>query len=209
MKTINKDYLPLKIGLTGKMRSGKDQVADLLQAQLEDKGESVHILGFAEGIKELLTYFTPKVFEEGKPRYAYQRVGQVMREVYEDVWVDRTVDRITLLEKDFPKDSIIVKDVRQPNEYSTLKDKGYTIIKVEADTEVRVARSLSSNDSFDISHLYHETELGVEDIEADYVINNSGSMDELEQLTEELLIKLLNESNNINGGNIDEYHSIR
>lgn len=203
MKSYNdKGVPPLKIGITGKMRSGKDQVAELIQSQLENNGDSVRVIGFAEGIKDLLSYYTPKIFKEGKPRYAYQRVGQVMREVYEDVWVDRVIDRIKILVREDPNVNIIVKDVRQPNEFAALKKMGYTIIKVEADTSVRVARSLSSNDSFDISHLYHETELAVDTIKADYVIENNGTLDELMQETEDLILKLTDITTD--GGSIDE-----
>lgn len=183
---------PLKIGITGKMRSGKDQVADILYWKLMSTDNGSIKLGFAEGITELLEEYVPNVFEEGKPREAYQDIGQTLRKYHENVWVDRTLSRLNELERWKPDVHLIIKDVRQPNEYQALLERGFTIIRVEADTELRVARSLSKEDKFNIEHLYHETELVLDDFPADYTITNNGTLEELTHTTETLLLKLLN-----------------
>lgn len=179
---------PLKIGLTGKLRSGKDQVADIISKQLNN----VWKIGFADGITELLEEFTPRVFEEGKPRKAYQDVGQVMRGVDPDVWVRRAEKHIDTIETMLPQAHIVVKDVRQPNEVQSLRDRGFTIIKVDASPELRTARALSNNDKFDIEQMYHETELAIDKIVPDHVISNEGTLKDLEDAVESLVIDLLN-----------------
>lgn len=187
-------HKPLRIGITGKLRSGKDEVADIITDHLGSQGEAFRKIGFAEGITELLEEYIPNVFEEGKPRKAYQDVGQVLRQFHEDVWVVRAMDRIEALDRWSPDTHLIVKDVRQPNEYQALKDKGFVIIRVVSDTELRVARSLSSNDKFDIEHLYHETEYILDGYSPDYVLTNNGTLEELTHTTETLLLELLQQT---------------
>lgn len=181
----------LRIGITGKMRSGKDEVADIITGRLGTDGEPYSKIGFAEGITELLNEYVPNVFEEGKPRKAYQDVGQVLRQFHENVWVDRAMERVNTVIRRAPETHIIIKDVRQPNEYYALKEAGFTIIRVEAETELRVARSLSSNDTFNVEHLYHETEHILDDFEVDFTITNNSTLEELTHTTETLLQELL------------------
>lgn len=159
--------------------------------RLGTDGEPYSKIGFAEGITELLNEYVPNVFEEGKPRKAYQDVGQVLRQFHENVWVDRAMERVNKVIRWAPESHIIIKDVRQPNEYYALKEAGFTIIRVEADTELRVARSLSSNDTFNVEHLYHETEHILDDFEVDFTITNNSTLEELTHTTETLLLELL------------------
>lgn len=180
---MGKTNKAIKIGLTGKLRSGKDQVANYMEEYLMDRDMPVHTLGFAGGIKELLLEYVPSTFETGKPRQAYQDVGQLLRGFDADVWVNRATKTIDALVDDT---SVIVKDVRQPNEVQALKDRGFTIIKVDCPTEIRVARALKK-DTFELEQLYHETELAIDEIVPDHVILNIDTLDDLKFYTYELL----------------------
>lgn len=60
----------MKIALFGKMRSGKDTVADMLIDEYNFTSYS-----FSKGIKEIVDTYFPETKEMGKPREHYQQVG--------------------------------------------------------------------------------------------------------------------------------------
>lgn len=175
--------LPM-IALCGKMRSGKDTVADYLVSKYGYER-------FAFG-DELKRYYH-NIFGQssagkdraGKQREAYQWFGQTMRGRDEDVWVRKCFESIDDYywywhygDNEFKP---VITDVRQPNELARCREEGYVIIKVDADEKTRLERIKAMGDDFNIEDLRHETELFIDDIDADYTINNSTgvSVDEL------------------------------
>lgn len=154
----------LKIALTGKMRSGKDTVGEILI-----KGYGFRRYAFGDGIKEIIESYFPSAFLEGKPRRHYQHIGQSLRELDEDVWVNYCLDKVA----DNHYDNVVVTDARQPNEIEALRANGFIIVKVECDEETRIERMKANNDNFNIEDLKHETELNVDLVIPDvYLYNN-------------------------------------
>jgi dephospho-CoA kinase len=163
----------MKIAITGKMRVGKNTLADYFIEK-----EQCHQLAFGDGIKRVARAYFPHIVNQGKPRKLYQFIGQKFREIDPDVWVkdlDRTM--INLMEQGVQ--NFIVTDVRQMNEYRYLKEKGFTIIKIEADDELRKERIIQAGDVFSPDDFYHETEIAVDSIPYDYLVTNNDTLDAL------------------------------
>ena len=164
---------PLRIAITGTMRSGKDTVADILQEQSET-GFTVY--RFADGITDIIQQYFPLAAQSGKPRQHYQVIGQSLRQLDENVWVKalhRKRQYVPLYENQ------LITDLRQPNEVMYCKQHGFKVIKVVADETVRQQRAELAGDVWDCSSMQHPTEIAVESIAPDYLIENNGSMDEL------------------------------
>lgn len=177
---IEEENMISKIALVGKMRSGKDTVADILS----DYGYAEYKLGSGIGdVVEML-------FVDGKHglsnRELYQKIGQQMRKIDSEVWIKKLLRRI---EVNNPK-LVVVSDVRQKNEEIALRAAGFTIVKVYADEGIRIDRIKNTpGEKFDIDAFNHETELSVDDIIADISIANN---DRIPDLLEGIHKKLLN-----------------
>ncbi|MGG1445028.1 AAA family ATPase [Brevibacillus laterosporus] len=184
----------VKIALTGKMRSGKDTVADYL-------AEHYGFIRFAfgDGIKRVCHELFPDQFTDGKkPRALLQGVGQALRTFDPDVWVNRTLGEIDRENKAYYRGAyrillddviisdveanplhVVISDLRQPNEYARLYTEGYVIIRVNASDDVRIDRMRSAGDTFDLADFTHDTERYVDIFAVDYELNNNGSVRDL------------------------------
>lgn len=166
----------IKVAITGKIRSGKDTFGSFfLEKGLKE-------FKFGDGIREIIEKYYPGTMERGKPRRHYQHIGQQLRVLDNDVWVNYTlgnIRRYCTLYPSLAESGIIVTDMRQPNEADRLRAEGFTIIKVEAEEATRIERMRKAGDQFTLETLTHETELNVDRIAADIVINNNGSKKDL------------------------------
>lgn len=162
-----------KIALTGKARAGKDEVARYLR-------EKYGYTTFAFG--DELKRYAHELFgtSEAKPRELYQWFGQTMRERDPDIWVRKCFENIKRYSVEVDEicsglevsDRVIITDLRQPNEYEACRSEGYTIIRVNADDETRLARMRTTGDSFNEADLSHETESHIGGFAVDYEIYN-------------------------------------
>lgn len=178
----------MRIAICGKMRSGKDTIADIL---VDDYG--FKNFKFSSGITSIIDeYFSDDVTKKRKMREHYQRIGQSMRKLDQNVWVNHTKGEINrYLNLNGEGSDIVVSDLRQKNEYDFLKRNGFIIIKIESDRQNRIRRAMDVNDAFHTSALDHETELSVEDITEDYLIENNGTLEDLKKDFNELMIKII------------------
>ena len=110
----------IRIGLSGKMLSGKSLVAQYL---VDCHGFTM--LSFAARLKELAAeLFSPR---QEKDRFLLQQLGEHLRTFDATVWLRYLVERI-------PHDrDVVVADVRYPNEYSTLKRLGFVMVRMVTD----------------------------------------------------------------------------
>jgi dephospho-CoA kinase len=190
--------MAIKIALTGRMRSGKDSVADYLARQY-----GFIRFAFGDGIRKVCRELFPDQFRDGlngasrKPRALLQGVGQAMRAFDPDVWVNATMRNIERMREGdvriartyftkYPR-PIVITDLRQPNEYERLRAEGFVIIRVNASDETRIQRMIDAGDTFDDGTLTHETEQHVDSFAVDYEIDNNGSLAELYAQVDEIM----------------------
>jgi dephospho-CoA kinase len=163
---------PRNISVYGKMRSGKDTVADLLRGYRLYKN-----IAYGDELKRLYH----EIFGysgDTKDRDGYQWFGQAMRARKPDVWVELLERQIKLIESR-PNDGIVITDMRQPNEYEHLSERGFLMIKVHTPDEIRIERARARGEEVTEEQLKHETEQYIDDYEYDYVIVNDGTLGDL------------------------------
>tara|TARA_Y100000591_G_C21811863_1_gene688389 strand:+ start:939 stop:1466 length:528 start_codon:yes stop_codon:yes gene_type:complete len=125
----------MRIGLMGKMASGKSTLATRIMQHYPNMKK----LSLAGPVKEIANnLFNMK----DKDRILLQQIGTKMREIDQDVWVD------TLLRKINDYDDIIVDDVRFENEINKLKHAGFKIFYLDIDesTQDKYLKETYTND---------------------------------------------------------------
>lgn len=184
---------PLRIALLGELRAGKDTVANMIAEKI--KHESVNtpvvFLAFADGIHKVINLVMPEVYKLGKPRRQLQHIGQSMRQLDKDVWVNMLFNSFEYRDSVARCHNIIVTDVRQPNEVERLHKEGFVVIKVIADKEIRIQRVLEAGDNFSPDMLEHETEKVLHECPYDYLIDNSSTIGDLERSISKIFEEVL------------------
>jgi len=161
------------IALTGKARAGKDTVANYL---VERYG--YYRAAFADDMKAFAREIFPWRFAHGrKDREFLQSFGQKMREIDPDVWIRRLFLGLDpLMDHGVVP---VITDLRMPNEYEACRKRGFVIILVDADADVRRKRMIECGDVFRDEHLEHETEKFIERFDVDFVVENNGDIESL------------------------------
>ena len=123
--------MTIKIALMGHARSGKDTFAKPLITGNSDELPLLTEIKFASPISSIIEEYFPE--QEGKPRELYQKIGQSMREIDPDVWVNYLDEMYHWWEHHSGNltKGVIITDVRQPNEWQWCREHGFTIVKIE------------------------------------------------------------------------------
>lgn len=161
----------MKIGIYGKMRSGKTEVCNLYNGMLDD---SV-VLDFGDSLKECVRVAYPFLDYKTKNRELLINFGQTLRKMDKNIWVNALKYKIL----NTNKKNIIVTGIRQQNEFDMLKDLGFTFIKIESDDNIRIERCKKNNDKFDENSLNDFTETELDKFEYDFLIENIRSLKDL------------------------------
>jgi hypothetical protein len=163
------------IGISGRLGTGKDTVASLIQANSERtyqrkrfadilKKMSSALLGVGEGVLEDRDYKEETIAWLGTtPRYVMQTLGNDWGRniIDKDIWV-----KALMFQYNPNTSNWIVPDVRYPNEAEAIKKDGGILI--------RVVRTYYNDP--------HPTETALDDYnDWDHVINNNGTLDELSE----------------------------
>ena len=178
---------PIRIGISGKMMSGKSIVADYLVREY-----GFVELRFASVIYMLARSLFGMRAEEPKNRALLQAIGMKFREIDPDVWVNDVLCRM-------PKERDgVVSDVRIPNEYDALRAQGFQMVRIYVSQEVQEQRIQAEIPDMPRSLRYHYSEIALDGPEWqwDEVIRNAGcSMEELLQQVDHALqdIRIMNE----------------
>lgn len=183
-----------RLAITGNLRSGKSLLTTLL---VGDYG--FREVAFGDALKRFAHAIFPQVPREPKPRALLQAFGQAMRNMpvanASNVWVDHAMDSVRLAERlaqwDGEPARIVVSDLRQPNEYAALKERGFTIIRVVAPVDMRLERARREGDSFTEADLAHETESHVDGFAVDYeVANDTDDIRDLQAKVDAIMAEL-------------------
>jgi len=166
---------PEIIGVTGKARSGKDTVAEMIKKHLGNNNPTA-IKSFATPMKrfgDICFGWNDAIIEKEvvdarfgfSPREFYQKMGtEFMRDMMgEDTWVKIMKSRIDNLPKHITY--VIIPDVRFDNEAQFIRDNGGTLIEVIREDGDSVRGHVSEN--------------GVKRDLVHHLLENNGSLEEL------------------------------
>jgi len=186
------------LGLAGKAGSGKSTVAEFLVSQY-----GFQRLSFAEPLKEMLLkagicsrdelYVKKSAFS----RWIMQKVGtDIFRnQIDPDFWVKKMAEKLncyfatsncyfaTSNSLDNSSSKVVIDDVRFLNEASLVKQYGGVIVKIERDLYNCLQSDIVGNNQ-------HVSETEMELIQPDFVIHNTGSLDDLLNCTSLLIARL-------------------
>jgi len=181
----------LKIALTGKMRSGKDSIANHLWFH--------HGFEYPVSFGQSLKYYADKIYVHtpkesgGKQRRLYQTFGEAARKYDSLVWVRHAEFSVNELLKKRDIKGIVISDLRQPNEFEWCRANDFVIVRVSASLEERVRRAEIAGDAFELAQLEHETESYVDSFEVDYELINDGSLADLWANVDEIVAEIMTE----------------
>jgi broad-specificity NMP kinase len=122
----------MKIAVTGKMCSGKTTLCNYL-CELEPRFQ---IFSFGKKVKDVasdLFNMDPQI----KDRTLLTSIGQKMREINKDVWVNYVINQCKDVEY------CLVDDLRYQNEYEALVKNGFKIIQLNISDELQEYRILN------------------------------------------------------------------
>lgn len=168
------------IGLGCTAQVGKDTAAEYLEKKYPGRVKRV---AFADKLKQVCMllfglsyeqcYGSKEIKETVDPRYnltpreIMQGVGEKMREIFPDIWID------TLFYTTIPDqckdgfDCFVISDVRYPNEGDKIHSEGGTLVKV-----LREAGGVSVGAG-------HSSETAMRDYkDFDFILDNNGTFDE-------------------------------
>lgn len=167
----------------GKARSGKDTISDFLEDTLKSEDKKVCRLQISSYIKYYATkYFGWDGSEETKPRDLLINLGTniIRNKIDENFHINRLLQDIEVLSYFF--DYFIVSDVRFPVEIEKVKEKYNDVVTI---------KMMRESDELNESQKENRTETSLDNYDNfDYIIDNSGSLDELK----EKALSILNET---------------
>lgn len=179
------------IGLTARMRAGKDEVYKIIK----ELGCDVERVAFGDSLKQEFHRLFPHIPKEPKPIDQLVLFGQSMRAIYPNIWVDRTMKHCGHVRMHFNSNgllspSFVFTDIRQPNEFKAVHDMGAFTVRVEALESVRIERMIALGEEPTEETLNSPTEQFVDRFPVDYTIVNNGDRGELEEQIKDMLKKI-------------------
>lgn len=199
-----KDFI---IGLTGKARAGKDTFGRMLATELFrlDRIRFV-LIAYANELKRRcqndfdLSYDQlwgdnkevpdsryPKRGSDSSflsAREILQAYGEFFRTIDNNFWVNRLFDTI----KSKKYKSVIITDIRHPNEADPVREVGGIIIRINR-----------PNNELKIHGTNHISETAMDDYVPDFFVDNSGTLDDLKKMARDMAILINEKRRNKNG----------
>lgn len=152
--------------ISGKAEAGKDYTASLLKRELEERGERVHIMHYADLLKYVCkSFFGWNGEKDLNGRTLLQTVGKIVRERDQNYWVNFIKDVLTLFPDEY--DFILIPDTRYINEIENMKNEFHLV-------SVRVDRPEGWENSLTEEQRQHESEVNLDDYNFDYRLLNNG-----------------------------------
>lgn len=137
-----------RIAISGRMGAGKSMLAGLLSAYWD-----IPVMSFAAGFKSLVEDAgVTKESDEALYRRLCQNIGGGLRQVDTDIWVKMFWDRFATI-YDGPASGCVVDDMRYPNEFDSLRDANFCLVRLDVPEKVRAQRRQIIN---------HESETGLD-----------------------------------------------
>ncbi len=176
------------IGLTGEIGAGKDTFCDHIAKISQGP---VFSLKFSDPLSEVLKVFFNEVSREDQ-----QWLAIMLRERFgKDILAKAMLKKVNSIDKGI----ILLNGIRYWQEYDMMKDLGGTMIYITADSKLRWQRLQKRGEKKDDNVSYEkfleleksETESLIQEMgkEANYKIENNGSLEEFHKKVDELMGK--------------------
>jgi hypothetical protein len=153
---------PLRLAFGYQARVGKDTAAEFLIKRLSEQGHKCVIKSFSKAIYDIMYYAQKRCgFKEEKDRKFLQYIGtQWARDKDSNVWLNLVLKEIDELN---PGTSVFVTDVRFPNEFDALEDRGFVMVNIRRDfssldLHPHQRNEISSSENFGNGSQLHESE---------------------------------------------------
>jgi len=161
----------MKIGICGKMCSGKSTLARLIKERNNE-----YVIGSFAGKVYDIAYDLFGMKE--KDRQLLQNIGGKMREINPTVWADYIETKYENTE------CVVIDDVRYKNEVRMLKKNGYFLIKLNISKELQRQRLVDlykGSYTTHLANLNHSSETEIDDFDDDVFdlvikVNNNNEM---------------------------------
>ena len=156
--------MSLKIGIVGKMGSGKTTTANFIKSY----DNTFYKESFSNKLKEIASDLFNMTT---KDRELLIKIGAKMRDIDEDVWAKYTLKSCLSFK------NVVIDDVRYLNEYFLLRTEGWKIIKLEISSELQKKRLIETYpDTYEahfkyINDITEEEAVNLDDSYFDLVIN--------------------------------------
>jgi len=119
----------MKIGICGKMASGKTTIAEYLTVLENEPFEIISMAGEVKRVGRELFGMTKK------DRPLLQKIGMKMREIRQSVWLDAVISQANQ-----SKCSVVCDDVRFVNEAKSLKKDGWILVRLVISEDLQKER---------------------------------------------------------------------
>lgn len=158
------------ITLSGKARSGKNTLADMLKAEIEECGYNVCEIAFADYLKLICEkHYGWNGVKDELGRSILQQVGtDKIRKINPDFWVNIVDETIQILKHDYQY--FLITDARFPNEIQYFKKQKYNVLSLYIERP-----DLQSN--LNNEQLQHISENSMSASDCDLFIINSSLQD--------------------------------
>ena len=177
------------IGLSGKLGSGKNYIAEKVIAPIFANDYNILIIGFGDQVKQELYARNPEltydVLYDNKTNESRQQLQQYAtengRDKYtEDMWIrglDMQIE--TFQRRSYKNTLIIVCDVRFKNEAEYIKKKNGLLFRIDAPLRTQARYWKESGGNLQIHQLIskHSSEIDLDKYNFDYTINNNDILD--------------------------------
>lgn len=151
----------LRIGVVGKMCSGKTTLSNHIKAYLTEKYNiEMKSLTFAGKVYDI-AYDLFDMSREKKDRKLLQQIGSMMRQIDKDIWIKYVM-------KQAKGRDVMVEDCRYRNEFESLVDGGFLMIKINIDGEYQAERLKKTYpDTYEqhLANLTHASEMDIDGLE--------------------------------------------
>lgn len=170
--------------ISAKARHGKDTAAEIIKEQLEDRGQKVLIIHFADLLKFICKqFFGWDGNKDEKGRTILQYIGtDVVGAKRPGYWAEFVVDFLKLFETEW--DYVLIPDCRYPVEVATVERAFETVV-------LRVERPGFDNGLTE-AQKNHPSEVDMDNYRFDIILYNDKGLDEfkakLDQFTREYLL---------------------
>ena len=167
----------MQIGISGKLRSGKDTVSDIFINLAKNNGIDMIKKSLAMPIYKIAKDFYKKYDLIWNPNKKNRRLLEGIGSALNDDTKDGKDKIIELFNKDYTKtENFITNDIRRLTQANYFKNKNIPLIRVECNEEIRKSRCKPGE--FAKGHI---TDLELDNYSFDYIIENNGNLQQLEQ----------------------------